>query len=219
MDRFEKIKELGRGATGTVFKAFDSEKGVMVALKMPEPPPEGIDVPTHYRREIEMLGSLNHDAVVKIIDQKLDPVSPWIAYEFVKGNTLRELITSGKKFEPEEAVRITYEIANGLRYIHDSGIVHRDVNPNNIMITTEGQVKIMDFGIAHRLGEPYPKQLAGTPGYMSPETAKGEEGLPESDLYSLGLIFYEMLAGEPVYTGLPNLRLILTNGLHLVSNP
>ncbi|MBU1024042.1 protein kinase [bacterium] len=201
MERFEKIKELGRGATGTVFKSFDNESGIIVALKVPEPPPDGIDVATHYRREIDLLSGLKHDGVVKVISQDLGNGQPWIAYEFIKGHTLRELISSGKKFEPEEALRITAEIAHALEYIHNAGIVHRDVNPNNVMITTDGAVKIMDFGIAHRSGEPYPKQLAGTPGYMSPETAKGVEGGPESDIYSLGLICYELIAGEPVYTG------------------
>ena len=201
MERFEKIKELGRGATGTVFKSFDNESGMLVALKVPEPPPDGIDVATHYRREIDLLGGLKHDGVVKVISQDLGNGQPWIAYEFIKGHTLRELISSGKKFEPEEALQITAEIAHALDYIHSSGIVHRDVNPNNVMITTDGAVKIMDFGIAHRSGEPYPKQLAGTPGYMSPETAKGEEGGPESDIYSLGLICYELIAGDPVYSG------------------
>ncbi len=201
MERFEKIKELGRGATGTVFKSFDNESGKLVALKMPEPYVEGIDVVTHYRREIDMLSALNHDGIVKIVSKQLENGTPWIAYEFLKGHTLRELITSGKEFAPEEAIRITAEIARALDYIHNAGIVHRDINPNNIMITTEGAVKIMDFGIAHRAGEPFPKQLAGTPGYMSPETARGEEGGTQSDIYSLGLICHELIANEPVYSG------------------
>ncbi len=201
MERFEKIKELGRGATGTVFKSFDNESGKLVALKTPEPHVEGIDVATHYQREIDMLATLKHDGIVKIVAQRIGNGTPWIAYEFLKGHTLRELITSGKEFEPEDAVRITAEIARALDYIHNSGIVHRDINPNNIMITTDGAVKIMDFGIAHRAGEPFPKQLAGTPGYMSPETARGEEGSAESDIYSLGLVCHELIANSPVYSG------------------
>lgn len=201
MERFEKIKELGKGATGTVFKSFDNESGMLVALKMADASADGIDVVTHYRREIDMLSTLQHDGIVKIIAKQLDGQSPWVAYEFLKGHTLRELIASGKKFSPEEAIRITAEIARALDYIHNAGIVHRDINPNNIMITTDGAVKVMDFGIAHRAGEPFPKQLAGTPGYMSPETARGEEGGYESDIYSLGLICHELIANEPVYTG------------------
>lgn len=201
MERFEKIKELGRGATGTVYKSFDNESGKLVALKTPEPHVEGIDVAAHYQREIDMLAALKHDGIVKIVAHQIGNGTPWVAYEFLKGHTLRELIASGKEFEPEEAVRITAEIARALDYIHNSGIVHRDINPNNIMITIDGAVKIMDFGIAHRAGEPFPKQLAGTPGYMSPETARGEEGGAESDIYSLGLICHELIANKPVYSG------------------
>lgn len=201
MQRFEKIKELGRGATGTVYKAFDNDTGQLVALKIPEPPPVGIDIVTHYKRETDLISGLNNGGVVKVLAFDFSATPPWLTYEFLKGHTLRELITSGKKFEPDESVRIVSEIAHALAYIHDSGLVHRDINPNNIMITTDGVVKIMDFGIAHRMGEPFPKQLAGTPGYMSPETAKGDEGGPESDIYSLGLILYELLCGEPAYSG------------------
>lgn len=201
MQRFEKIKELGRGATGTVYKAFDNDTGQLVALKIPEPPPIGIDIVTHYKRETDLISGLNHGGVVKVLAFDFSSATPWLTYEFLKGHTLRELITSGKKFESDESVRIVSEIAHALAYIHDSGLVHRDINPNNVMITTDGVVKIMDFGIAHRMGEPFPKQLAGTPGYMSPETAKGDEGGPESDIYSLGVILYELLCGEPAYSG------------------
>jgi hypothetical protein len=201
MDRFEKIKELGRGATGTVFKAFDNETAALVALKIPDPPPSGIDVVTHYRREVDLLGGLKHDGIVRIVAFSLDSNDPWIAYELIKGNTLRELFSSSKQFDADESIRITLLVAQALRYLHDKAIIHRDVNPNNIMITTDGVVKLMDFGIAHRIGEPFPRQLAGTPGYMSPETAKGDEGGNESDIYSLGLVLYEMLSGIPAYSG------------------
>jgi eukaryotic-like serine/threonine-protein kinase len=190
MDRFERIKKLGEGATGTVYKAYDNVSGLLVALKVPEPPPDGINPSMHYAREVDLLKSIDHSGIVKIIDSGLDDGKPWVAYEFLKGNTLRELIASGKTFSVEETIKLGRDIARSLAYIHNRGIIHRDINPNNIMITTDGKAKIMDFGIALKPDEPLPKQLAGTPGYMSPEAARGEESTPESDVYSLGLILY-----------------------------
>jgi len=201
MNRFERIKKLGEGATGSVFKAFDNTSGILVALKVPEPMPEDIDISAHYSREIELLKSIHHEGVVTVVDSGTDDGKPWVAYEFIKGHTLRELIASGKAFTVEESLRIVRDIARALSYIHDRGIVHRDINPNNVMVTTDGAVKIMDFGIALKPGEPFLRQFAGTPGYMSPESARGEIGGPESDIYSLGLILYELLAGNPAYTG------------------
>ncbi|MER5522632.1 Stk1 family PASTA domain-containing Ser/Thr kinase, partial [Streptomyces sp. NPDC002763] len=163
-----------------------------------------------FRREAQSAASLNHPAIVAVYDtgeDYIDGVSiPYIVMEYVDGSTLRELLHSGRKLLPERAMEMTIGILQGLEYAHRSGIVHRDIKPANVMLTRNGQVKVMDFGIARAMGDAgmtmtQTAAVIGTAQYLSPEQAKGEQVDARSDLYSTGCLLYELLTVRPPFVG------------------
>ncbi|GCB47679.1 serine/threonine protein kinase prkC [Streptomyces sp. NL15-2K] len=163
-----------------------------------------------FRREAQSAASLNHPAIVAVYDtgeDYIDGVSiPYIVMEYVDGSTLRELLHSGRKLLPERAMEMTIGILQGLEYAHRNGIVHRDIKPANVMLTRNGQVKVMDFGIARAMGDSgmtmtQTAAVIGTAQYLSPEQAKGEQVDARSDLYSTGCLLYELLTVRPPFVG------------------
>nr|AGZ94419.1 serine/threonine protein kinase [Streptomyces sp. 31A4] len=163
-----------------------------------------------FRREAQSAASLNHPAIVAVYDtgeDYIDGVSiPYIVMEYVDGSTLRELLHSGRKLLPERAMEMTIGILQGLEYAHRNGIVHRDIKPANVMLTRNGQVKVMDFGIARAMGDAgmtmtQTAAVIGTAQYLSPEQAKGEQVDARSDLYSTGCLLYELLTVRPPFVG------------------
>ena len=203
--RYEITGELGRGAMGVVYKALDPTIGRTVALKTMRLDVHGLDAQEMVRRfqnEARAAGVLNHPNIVTIYDAGEQDGIFYIAMEFIEGTTLHELLTEKRVLATDEVLQLTRQICRGLDYAHSNGIVHRDIKPANIMITGNGTVKIMDFGIAKSGGQvTNTGQVLGTPNYMAPEQVKGRQLDGRSDLFSLGVILYEMLTGEKPFVG------------------
>jgi serine/threonine-protein kinase len=203
--RYEITGELGRGAMGVVYKAMDPTIGRTVALKTMRLDVHGLDTQEMVRRfqnEARAAGVLNHPNIVTIYDAGEQDGIFYIAMEFIEGTTLHELLAEKRVLPTDEVVQISRQICRGLDYAHSNGIVHRDIKPANIMITANGTVKIMDFGIAKAGGQvTNTGQVLGTPNYMSPEQVKGKQLDGRSDLFGLGVILYEMLTGEKPFVG------------------
>lgn len=203
--RYEITGELGRGAMGVVYKALDPTIGRTVALKTMRLDVHGLDAQEMVRRfqnEARAAGVLNHPNIVTIYDAGEQDGIFYIAMEFIEGTTLHELLVEQRVLATEEVLQLTRQICRGLDYAHSNGIVHRDIKPANIMITGNGTVKIMDFGIAKSGGQvTNTGQVLGTPNYMAPEQVKGRQLDGRSDLFSLGVILYEMLTGEKPFVG------------------
>jgi serine/threonine-protein kinase len=203
--RYEIIGELGRGAMGVVYKATDPTIGRTVALKTMRLDAHGLDAGEMVRRfknEARAAGVLNHPNIVTIYDAGEHDGILYIAMEFMEGTTLQARLEETRILDAEEVLHLSREICKGLDYARAKSIVHRDVKPANIMITAQGAVKIMDFGIAKAGGSMTSTgQVLGTPNYMSPEQVKGRSLDGRSDLFSFGVILYEMLTGEKPFAG------------------
>ncbi|MFF9770309.1 Stk1 family PASTA domain-containing Ser/Thr kinase [Streptomyces sp. NPDC014636] len=209
--RYELGQVLGRGGMAEVYLAHDTRLGRTVAVKtLRADLARDPSFQARFRREAQSAASLNHPAIVAVYDtgeDYIDGVSiPYIVMEYVDGSTLRELLHSGRKLLPERAMEMTIGILQGLEYAHRSGIVHRDIKPANVMLTRNGQVKVMDFGIARAMGDAgmtmtQTAAVIGTAQYLSPEQAKGEQVDARSDLYSTGCLLYELLTVRPPFVG------------------
>ncbi|WP_018547682.1 Stk1 family PASTA domain-containing Ser/Thr kinase [Streptomyces sp. LaPpAH-108] len=209
--RYELGHVLGRGGMAEVYLAHDTRLGRTVAVKtLRADLARDPSFQARFRREAQSAASLNHPAIVAVYDtgeDYIDGVSiPYIVMEYVDGSTLRELLHSGRKLLPERSMEMTVGILQGLEYAHRSGIVHRDIKPANVMLTRNGQVKVMDFGIARAMGDSgmtmtQTSAVIGTAQYLSPEQAKGEQVDARSDLYSTGCLLYELLTVRPPFVG------------------
>ena len=203
--RYEITGELGRGAMGVVYKAKDPTIGRTVALKTMRLDVHGLESAEMVRRfqnEARASGLLSHPNIVTIYDAGEQDGIFYIAMEFIQGTTLHELLAEQRILAADDIVQYSRQICRGLDYAHSHGIVHRDVKPANIMITANGMVKIMDFGIAKAGGSMTSTgQVLGTPNYMAPEQVKGKPLDGRSDLFSFGVILYEMLTGEKPFAG------------------
>ena len=161
-----------------------------------------------FRREAQSAASLNNPAIVAVYDTGEDPASgvPYIVMEYVDGRTVRDLLIEGHRLLPERTLEITSGVLRALEYSHQAGIVHRDIKPGNVMVTRNGDIKVMDFGIARAMSDSQATmtqtaQVIGTAQYLSPEQARGERVDARSDLYSTGCLMYELLTGRPPFTG------------------
>ena len=205
-DRFEITDVIAKSGMATLFKANDRQTGKAVALKIPhlqiESDPAGFD---RFRREEEIGLKLNHPYILKILPVEKKS-RPYIAMEYLEGQTLSELLRSVHPLPEPDAVQIASRICTALSYMHQNGVVHRDLKPANIMLCNDGTIRIMDFGIAksensRRLTFVGFTPTMGTPDYMAPEQVKGSRGDERTDIYSLGTILYEMATGEPPFGG------------------
>ena len=196
--------ELGRGGMGVVYKARDTEKNIDVAIKTI--PPELAHHPEFLRRfqqEARALMRLDHSHIVGLIDLIQEEGNHYLVLEYVDGPSLSQLLTKGH-LSPERAQQIALEICDALSHAHQHNIVHRDIKPSNILLTKEGQVKVTDFGIARVLDATLGTvtgQVFGTVQYASPEQVKGLKVDTRSDLYSLGVVLYEIVTGRPLFVG------------------
>ncbi len=202
--QLEMIEHLGQGGMGVVYKARQRHLNRLVAVKI-LPPSVGGDpaFAERFTREAQALAQLNHPNIVQVYDFGRTEEFFYFVMEYVDGVNLRALIRE-HKLEPEQALRIVPQICDALQFAHDEGIVHRDIKPENILIDKKGRVKIADFGLAKLLGRAPEElsltgtgQLMGTLGYMAPEQLQEAHAVDHrADIYSLGVVFYEMLTGK-----------------------
>src|SRR5262245_8602904 len=191
----------------TVFLARDVKHKRPVALKVLHPELAVSLGPERFEREIEFAARLQHPHILTVHDSGETAGQLWFTMPFVEGESLRDRLQRERQLSVEDAVRITREAAQALQYAHEHGVIHRDIKPENLLLTKDGNTLVADFGIGRALGggeDPLTQtgMSVGTPAYMSPEQAAGERTLDaRTDIYSLGVVLYEMLAGEPPFTG------------------
>jgi len=207
LGRYEIVGELGHGAMGVVYKATDPKLGRTVALKtidMSIDPAEKQEYEARFHQEAKAAGSLNHPNIVTIYDIGDSGERAYLAMELLEGVELRTLMNDGRGIKVAQAVDVARQVADGLAFAHERGIIHRDIKPANIMVLHHGPVKIMDFGIARMRAAEVQTQtgtLMGSPEYISPEQVIGKRADHRADIFSLGVILYEMLAGAPPFSG------------------
>src|SRR5690242_235196 len=189
----------------TVFLATDIRHKRSVTFKVLHPELGETLGPIRFQREIETAARLQHPHILSVIDSGDAAGHLWFTMPFVEGESLRDRLRRERQLSIEEAVRITREVAQALQYAHDHGVIHRDIKPENILLTKDGSALVADFGIARGIavedqGLTSTGIIIGTPAYMSPEQGAGDRHLDaRSDIYSLGCVLYEMLAGEPPF--------------------
>ena len=204
--RYQIIEEIGRGAMGVVYKAHDPNLDIILALKVLRK--DRVTNEPFVRRfmaEARALGRLDHAEIVRVFNVDRDGDDVYIAMEFIEGEPVSSLMKK-QQFAPEAVADFGIRMANALDYAHKKGIIHRDVKPSNILCTTDGKLKITDFGIAHiedpsSAEETQAGEILGTPAYMSPEQVLGRPVDGRSDLFSLGIILYEMAASARPFQG------------------
>jgi eukaryotic-like serine/threonine-protein kinase len=203
--RYRLDAQVGAGGMSTVWRAFDEVLERTVAIKsMLRSVASDSDQLERFRREARAVAQLNHPHIVQVIDVGEDRGAPFIVFEYVAGETLKARIRRLGRLEVTEALAYSIEIARALQAAHDKGIVHRDVKPQNVLIDEDGRAKVTDFGIARTLEEDgltADGRVLGTTDYVSPEQALGKRVGPQSDLYSLGIVLYEMLVGDVPFKG------------------
>jgi beta-lactam-binding protein with PASTA domain/predicted Ser/Thr protein kinase len=204
-DRYRVEARLGAGGMAEVFRGVDPVLNRDVAIKVLLPQfARDAGFVARFRREAQAAARLNHPAIVGVFDTGADGDTQYIVMEFVEGRTLADTLARGRRPTPIQSVELAERIAEALAVAHRAGIVHRDIKPANVMVTREGRVKVMDFGIARIQTvetAPQTSSVLGTPTYLSPEQAQGQPVDARSDLYSLGVVLYELLAGRPPFTG------------------
>jgi serine/threonine protein kinase len=202
--RYRVLGRLGVGGMATVYLAEDSSLGRKVALKvMAERYSEDGEFVERFRREAQAAARLNHPNIIAVYDRGEADGRPYIAMEYLQGRTLKQVIQAEGPLPPERAIAIAMQVLAGLRYAHEHGVVHRDVKPHNVLVGDDGRIKVTDFGIAHA-GDPQMTEvgsIVGTAQYLSPEQARGRAVGPQTDIYSLGVVLYEMLAGRVPFEG------------------
>ncbi|HEX9120709.1 MAG TPA: protein kinase [Terriglobales bacterium] len=216
--RYEIIGEVGKGAMGVVYRAADPNIGRTVAIKTLRIDIHGTEneeILGRFKNEARAAGMMNHANIITIYDAGEQEGMFYIAMEFIEGQTLQGLLKQAHALPVEKATNIVRQVCSGLDYAHARGIIHRDIKPANIMITGDGTVKIMDFGIAKSGGTGMTStgQVVGTPNYMSPEQVKGKPLDGRTDLFSVGVVLYEMLTGTRPFGG-ENVTSIIYKILH-----
>lgn len=207
---------IGRGGMAEVHIGTDTRLNRIVAIKILRQDLARDPVfQARFRREAQSAANLNHPSIVAVYDTGEETITasdgtevkvPYIVMEYVEGHTVRELLTDGNPVPLEEAVEIVSGVLDALEYAHHQNLVHRDIKPGNVMITTTGKIKVMDFGIARALSDSQATMtqtdaVVGTAQYLSPEQARGEQVDARSDLYSAGCLLFELLTGQPPFKG------------------
>jgi len=205
INHFQLIERIGSGGFGTVWKALHSELGRYVALKLPRTSHLQGSEAEQFLQEARTAASLDHPGIVKVYEIGTFEDNIYIASEFIEGKSLAERI--GKGLSQNEAVSIALQLAHALDYAHQAQVVHRDVKPHNVLLDATGKPHLSDFGLAGHFTTDRTVTLDatgevfGTPSYMSPEQARGQRVDERSDVYSLGVVLYEMLTGQVPFQG------------------
>jgi len=221
--RYEIIEELGKGGMGRVYRVLDKKIDEEMALKLLKPEiADEMKTIQRFRNELKYARKIAHKNVCRMYDFNEEQEAPYITMEYVAGEDLKSFIERSGKLTEEKAIVIAKDVCEGLAEAHRLGVVHRDLKPQNIMIDKDGNARIMDFGIARSLeakGITEKGAMIGTPDYMSPEQVEGKETDGRSDIYSLGIILYEMVAGRVPFEGDTSLSVALKHKSQKPTNP
>jgi eukaryotic-like serine/threonine-protein kinase len=221
LDHYRIENLVARSGMASIYRATDLRTSRQVALKIPHPEVESDPLLfDRFKREEEIGKKLDHPGVMKVLDDEFRS-RIYMVMEWVDGQLLRKILIAQKRLPAERAIRITLEICEALDYIHNHGVVHRDLKPENIMVDANDHIKLIDFGIAgaegtRRLTFANLTRSMGTPDYISPEQVKSKRGDARTDVYSLGVMLYEMLTGEVPFKG-PNPFAIMND--RMINNP
>jgi serine/threonine-protein kinase len=213
-DHYQIQAHMAQGGMSDIYRAFDLMRRSEVVIKIPDQSMLGDPAQfERFQRELEVMQALDHPAILKGLGSGKYNRIPYLVTEYVNGRSLRSLIESSTSFPTEQAVSLIKKIAEGMAYCHQNEVIHRDLKPENILVTEDGQPVIMDFGLAltkssHRVTYSNLSATMGTPDYMAPEQIEGQRGDQRTDIYALGTIFYEMLAGETPFTGDTNMAIM-----------
>lgn len=212
---YEIVAELGRGGMGIVYKGYEASLNRYVAIKVLSPSlSHDASIKERFLREARSMAALNDPHIIQIYYIGEHEEQPYIAMEFVEGESLSNYLKRETRLSPEQAARVIFQTAQGLMGAHDKGVIHRDIKPANLMLNSRGRIKIADFGIAFSSTD-FSKKLTstgefvGTPGYLSPEVCTGQPVDQRSDVFSLGIVFFELLAGQMPFTDESPLGLML----------
>jgi len=206
-DRYQIQAHMAQGGMSDIYRAFDLVNRREVVIKVPDQTMLGDPAQyERFQRELEVMDTLDHPAILKGLGSGKFNRIPFLVTEYVEVTSLRSLIESSAPLPVEKAIELARKIADGMSYCHKNGVIHRDLKPENIFITEINQPVIMDFGLAltkgaHRVTYSNLSATMGTPDYMSPEQIDGRRGDQRTDIYALGIIFFEMLTGRPPFTG------------------
>jgi len=205
-DRYELEELVGTGGMSSVFRAHDTQLERRVAIKiLHEHYADDPEYLERFRREARAVARLSHPNIVTVIDRGDDDGRQYIVFEHVEGENLKELVLRAGRLPVRRALELALAVADGLAFAHDRGLVHRDVKPQNVLLSREGEVKVTDFGIARSLhvehGVTQTGTVLGTSEYLAPEQASGKSVTPATDVYSLGVVLWELLAGDVPFVG------------------
>jgi serine/threonine protein kinase/tetratricopeptide (TPR) repeat protein len=221
--RYEIVEELGKGGMGRVYRALDKQINEDVAIKLIKPEIAADEnILERFSNELKLARKISHKNVCRMYHLEKEENVPYITMEYVEGEDLKSVVKRREKIPEEETIQIAKQVCEGLLEAHRLGVIHRDLKPQNIMIDKDGDTKIMDFGIARSLEAPGVTAsgvMIGTPDYISPEQAEGEEADQRSDIYSLGIILYEMVTGSVPFRGDTALSVALKHKAQIPKDP
>ena len=219
-DRYQLAERLGEGGMAEVYRAEDLRLGRPVAVKiLRQQYSNEQNLLRRFINEARSIAGFSHPNVVSVYDVGRDERYYYIVMEYVSGEDLRQRLERDQRLSVDEALDIVQQMARGIGYAHQRGLVHRDIKPGNILITKKGHVKVADFGIAKALasaGLTEPGVVWGTTAYLSPEQVRGEQATTESDVYAIGIVLYEILSGLPPFQGEDRVAIALK---HLHDDP